>query len=199
MEPLAVGHQAGGSTIQRILDNALEHFSNYGYKGASVREITQASKVTKPTLYYYFKNKEELYTQLAATCFEKIFSTLDSAAHTGVSTAERILNLIREYSRLCQDQYPVVKFTYLIGISPERGTPDVGVVSFGKRITGLVDQIIQDGVRKGEVLAGSAECISYALNGIMLLRITSLLSKTREQADFSMVENAVRCVLKGSH
>jgi hypothetical protein len=49
---------------ERILLAAARLFANKGYAGAAVREIVDAAGVTKPTLYYYFKNKEELYVQL---------------------------------------------------------------------------------------------------------------------------------------
>src|ERR1700677_1819141 len=93
-----VNQAADTSSIKRILFNALEHFSLYGYTGASVREITQASQVTKPTLYYYFKSKDELYKRLAESCFEEVIGQLDIAAVKPGTTKERVLNFIGEYS-----------------------------------------------------------------------------------------------------
>ncbi|MCE1227092.1 MAG: TetR/AcrR family transcriptional regulator, partial [Geobacteraceae bacterium] len=46
---------------QRLLDAALQLFSTKGYAATSVRELVEAAGVTKPVLYYYFKNKEGLY------------------------------------------------------------------------------------------------------------------------------------------
>src|SRR5258708_6361423 len=97
------------TTIKRILFNALEHFSRYGYTGASVREITEASQVTKPTLYYYFKSKEELYTRLSQTCFEEISSNIESSIALPGTTKERVLNFIKEYSRICNERRCVAR------------------------------------------------------------------------------------------
>jgi len=43
-----------------ILESALYLFSLKGYEGTGIQEITEKSKITKPTLYYYFGSKEGL-------------------------------------------------------------------------------------------------------------------------------------------
>ncbi|HOV15016.1 MAG TPA: TetR/AcrR family transcriptional regulator, partial [Spirochaetota bacterium] len=42
----------------KILEVALELFSDKGYDGTGIQEIVDKSGITKPTLYYYFGNKE---------------------------------------------------------------------------------------------------------------------------------------------
>jgi len=67
-----------GAVKQTILNKALELFSAKGYEGVSVNELTEASGITKPTLYYYFGSKEGVfeavcqphYTQLNALITE---------------------------------------------------------------------------------------------------------------------------------
>jgi TetR/AcrR family transcriptional regulator len=45
-----------------ILDAALEVFSAYGYRGATVDQIAEKCGLSKPNLLYYFKRKEDIYT-----------------------------------------------------------------------------------------------------------------------------------------
>ena len=51
-------------TRGKILRSALKHFAECGYAGASVQAIVDAARVTKPTLYYYFKSKAGLFQAL---------------------------------------------------------------------------------------------------------------------------------------
>ena len=134
------------STVKRILFNALDHFSRYGYTGASVREITHASQVTKPTLYYYFKNKEELYTKLSQSCFEEILGRIQSAVDRPGTTRVRVLNLIKEYCLLCEERRSVARFVHLMSLLPDRTTPDVGAVAFNMKLGDFFRQILTDGV-----------------------------------------------------
>lgn len=49
-----------GDTRARILDVALELFSEHGYEQTSLREIADRLGVTKAALYYHFKTKDDI-------------------------------------------------------------------------------------------------------------------------------------------
>jgi AcrR family transcriptional regulator len=49
---------------QRLLDCALDLFSQRGYDAVGVREVVAAAGVTKPTLYHYFDSKRGLLEDL---------------------------------------------------------------------------------------------------------------------------------------
>ncbi len=59
----ALTHDAA-STRERILDVALELFSDQGYDGTSLREIAERLGVTKAALYYHFASKEDILMAL---------------------------------------------------------------------------------------------------------------------------------------
>ena len=60
------------SVRQTILMRALELFSAKGYEGVSVNELTEASGITKPTLYYYFGSKEGLYEAVCQLFYNQL-------------------------------------------------------------------------------------------------------------------------------
>lgn len=49
---------------RRILDAAKRVFQRLGYEGASMNDIVAEARVSKPTLYVYFQNKEGLFAAL---------------------------------------------------------------------------------------------------------------------------------------
>ncbi|HNT64383.1 MAG TPA: TetR/AcrR family transcriptional regulator, partial [bacterium] len=51
-------------TKAQIIRIAAHLFALKGYDGVSMREISEKTGVTKPTIYYYFGNKEGLYRAL---------------------------------------------------------------------------------------------------------------------------------------
>jgi len=53
-----------GSTRERILDVALELFSERGYDKTSLREIADRLGITKAALYYHFDRKEDILLEL---------------------------------------------------------------------------------------------------------------------------------------
>lgn len=52
------------ATPDRILDAALEVFSERGFEGATVRQIAAKVGVTDPALYAHFKGKKEIFEAL---------------------------------------------------------------------------------------------------------------------------------------
>jgi AcrR family transcriptional regulator len=53
-----------GSTRERILDVALELFSEQGYEQTSLREIADRLGLTKAALYFHFERKEDILLEL---------------------------------------------------------------------------------------------------------------------------------------
>src|SRR5271167_2411136 len=55
---------AESSTRERILDIALELFTEQGYDKTSLRDIAERLGTTKAALYYYFERKEDILLEL---------------------------------------------------------------------------------------------------------------------------------------
>jgi AcrR family transcriptional regulator len=56
--------QAKVDTRQRILDVALDLFTEQGYDGTSLRQIAEQLSITKAAIYYYFESKEDILMAL---------------------------------------------------------------------------------------------------------------------------------------
>ncbi len=56
--------QPGSSTRERILDIALELFTEQGYDKTSLRDIAERLGTTKAALYYHFERKEDILLEL---------------------------------------------------------------------------------------------------------------------------------------
>jgi len=67
-------------TRQHILRAALRHFANSGYAAASVQQIVDDARVSKPALYYHFKDKAGLFQALVSEAHDKEFELLCGAA-----------------------------------------------------------------------------------------------------------------------
>lgn len=61
---------------QKILNIALELFSQYGFDSVGVQKLAEQSGITKPTLYYYFGNKEGVFRELLKENYDKLNALL---------------------------------------------------------------------------------------------------------------------------
>lgn len=64
--------RSGSESKRRILNSAVKVFSEYGYKGASMRIIARAAGIGVGTLYLYFESKEDLYATLITKRLEDL-------------------------------------------------------------------------------------------------------------------------------
>lgn len=94
----------GDKTRQRILETASALMAEKGPDGVSMREISAKLKITKPVLYYYFKDKDELIKasfEEGTKHFQELNMEIEDAGLTLEQKLERIfsnhLAFIRRY------------------------------------------------------------------------------------------------------
>lgn len=76
----------------RLLGTAAEMFSKRGFRATSMKEIAAAVGMSKPTLYHYFRSKEELLVRLYSDVLDE---SLDAAREI-VAAAPTPLAAIRD-------------------------------------------------------------------------------------------------------
>ena len=87
-----------GNTKERILEEAIKLFKEYGYDNVTVMQICDAAKITKRTFYYHYKSKDELIsgvTDLTGVRAEQLTSDMvNRKTNLGI-----LWELIHTYSR----------------------------------------------------------------------------------------------------
>ena len=66
-------------TRRQILRAALKHFANGGYAATSVQQIVGDAKVSKPALYYHFRDKAALFEALVNEAHDGRFRAVQEA------------------------------------------------------------------------------------------------------------------------
>ena len=77
----------------RILDAALEVFSQHGYRGATLDQIAAASGMSKPNILYYFEGKEAIHVALLNALMTEWLAPLHAMDANGDPVTE-ILNYV---------------------------------------------------------------------------------------------------------
>lgn len=87
---------------EAILDAALDIFSKYGFRGATLDQIAERAGLSKPNLLYYFPSKEVIHVTLLSGLLDTWLDPLRALDHDG-EPVEEILGYVRrklEMSRL---------------------------------------------------------------------------------------------------
>ena len=76
-------------TRSRILDAALDVFSEQGFEGSSLQQIADRLDLTKAALYYYFRSKDELLEALVEPAIRGVEEILDACSGEKDTPARR--------------------------------------------------------------------------------------------------------------
>jgi AcrR family transcriptional regulator len=155
------------SARERLLAAALALFNAKGFAATTVREIVEEAGVTKPVLYYHFKNKEGIYLHLMNEGFAEFTAVLERSLAARVSAADRLQRLLVRTYRLFLDHIAVARLMYAIYYGPPQGAPhfDFDRVhdSFREAVRGLLRQ----GVQSGEFRACNTDDVAWVVIGVL--------------------------------
>lgn len=83
----------------KIIEAAIEVFFEKGYDGASMREIAEKAGLTKPMIYYHFKNKEALYLGLLEDNLELFCQGLERLLAAGTDARATLCAIIDHFEQ----------------------------------------------------------------------------------------------------
>jgi AcrR family transcriptional regulator len=88
---------ASQEKLPLILRHAAQVFSEKGYEGASIRDISQASRVSLSGLYYYIRSKQELLYLIQISAFKTILARLDRRLRGVEDPSQKLRILIQNH------------------------------------------------------------------------------------------------------
>jgi AcrR family transcriptional regulator len=91
-----------------ILDIAVRVFLARGYDGASLDNIARAAKITKASIYYHVRSKEELLWRGVARAFDALFAVLDEPGAKQGRAAARLKYIVRRTVEITVAELPEV-------------------------------------------------------------------------------------------
>jgi AcrR family transcriptional regulator len=97
---------------ERILQAAAQLFAAQGYANTTMAQIVRALGVTKPFVYYYFRDKQEIFETLSWRPAVDCFTALDFAAGDPRRASEKVLEGIERLIRATIAHHPVAFFPY---------------------------------------------------------------------------------------
>jgi TetR/AcrR family transcriptional regulator len=155
----------GQAARQRLLQAALDLFTEKGYAATSVREIVDTAGVTKPMLYYYFKNKEGIYLEMFREPFAYFSEILDGACNERGSVRERIVKLFDRIFALFVAKLKEARLMYSIYYGPPQGAPFFDFEGFHLKMRDVIGLIVREGIEKRELRPVDADAATWILLG----------------------------------
>lgn len=148
-----------------ILRTAASLFSEKGFRETSLNDIASTLSVTKPTLYYYVKNKDDILFQCLHTALEDLevrIQLIDEADATGLAKLERF---VETFITLFDDE--LGRCVARPGLDPLSDSYRRNIQPFYRRVDSRLRDIISEGIGDASIKACDPKIAAFTLFGAM--------------------------------
>ena len=155
MSPPDTSSGSGGIPLREtILREATRLFAEQGYKATSIRQVVEASQCTKPALYYYFANKDDLYIKVVEREVEVMMELGRRVIDDVGSVRDRLFRSLKSFVSHAHENPEAMTLLHRAEMERDQGQPDINVADSRKMHLQLIAQLIDQGIQRGEIRDG---------------------------------------------
>jgi len=144
-------------TKEQIARAATKIFALQGFDGASIREIADAAGVTKPVLYYYFKNKEDLYIWLIRDAYDFLLAHLKEIMDGQGDFYQKLKKLHQVYLDISSQYEDTTRLLFSAAFAPRRSAPAIDIMELEQKHIDLLKIFFEEGIESGAIRDISSE------------------------------------------
>lgn len=150
---------------EAVLKAAARLFNEKGFHATSLDDVARQLNVTKPTLYHYFRSKDEVLFECCRMGLEMIEAAATPVPGSSASGLERLRALMEQYAEA---------MTMDFGMSITR-TPDTALSPENRaelrRLKSQIDRamrgVIQSGIEDGSIAPCDVRTAAFAIAGAL--------------------------------
>lgn len=98
-------------TKKRILDVATEELATLGYSGLSMNKLAEKLKINKAMIYYYFKDKRNLYDEVISSIIELNEEEKKEILNSSLEAKEKFKRYIKLYTKTISNNPNIIPLT----------------------------------------------------------------------------------------
>jgi AcrR family transcriptional regulator len=133
-----------------------------------MREIAEAARITKPVIYYYFKNKEQLCHHIISSGLDEFHQILKRVCEAPAADVfDQIVKMVNIHFKFCKRHIEFMRFIYAVNFGPDRDKIDYDFFSYGMELFRMQVALMHRAVEAGLIRAGKEEDSVHYLRGII--------------------------------
>jgi AcrR family transcriptional regulator len=150
---------------EAVIRAAAHAFNRKGYHNTSLDDIAAALEVTKPTVYYYVTNKEQLLFECFVAGVERIRNAFREVKQLNVSARERLNGVLRHYGEAVASEFGWCM------VRAEEQDLSPAMSGHFNALKSEIDQgirrLIREGVQDGSIHSCDPKMTAFALAGAL--------------------------------
>ena len=159
------------TTKARIAQVARREFARRGFDATSIRQIVAEARVTKPVLYYYFKNKRDLFLSLLEEAVAPLCDEVERIANGDGTPRDRMAEIIAAVLRFAEKRSDEFR---LLHRAVERREREVQVLAqkYFRRNFQAISGVLQEGVDRGDFRSLNVPQATFSVIAILIYFLT---------------------------
>lgn len=153
---------------EAVLRTAARFFNEKGFHATSLGDVAAALNVTKPTIYHYFVNKDEILFECTRRGLDAIIEASRRSAGQGGTAAERLRRMLKAYATVMMDDYGICVARTQDHLLAEGSRKQFRALK--REIDTLIRQVIAAGQEDGSLQVRDVRIATFtaaqALNGL---------------------------------
>jgi AcrR family transcriptional regulator len=150
-----------------ILESAKTLFSQQGYHGLAMRQISESLGVAKSALYYHFKDKEQLFLATLESYLNEMESALDRIQAQAIPSSQRVRLLVDYILRQPAEQRAIIRLASQEMVQLSEAVRQSFQQVYRKKFIDKIKAVLQSGMENGEFRRLDPEIAAWALLGMM--------------------------------
>lgn len=181
----------------RIIEEATRLFSEKGFNGVSVREIAEAVGVTKPTLYYYFASKEQLFESIITGLLEDFRKQLKEVVQQRGPVRDRLVEICRLYFDFARSHCSECRLLHSVFFSCDRNAIAFDFEAHSRTNLEMIRDVVAEGIGTKEIHPGDPWLMTLSFFGAIHLMVMAMLYTTDVLPGENLAESVVEQSLRG--
>lgn len=151
---------------EEIRQSAMNVIAEKGYHATTMEDIAAKLLMTKGSVYYYFKDKEDLVFESQKMLLEQSIEHLENVLSKEMSTGEKLRNAM-----VVHIEYLITERTdFFIGAKPDqvfKGEHLQEVLQLRDKYSEYIEQLIQEGITDGSFKKVDSNIVKNIILGAM--------------------------------
>ncbi|HPC03734.1 MAG TPA: TetR/AcrR family transcriptional regulator [Syntrophales bacterium] len=189
-----------------ILTAARRQFLKRGFNDVTVEGIAREARISKGTVYLYFKSKEEIYAHVLLSHIGKFHEQMRELGSNGANASERLHLFASAYIDFFLSNRELFRIfmNFMLQTVPFNFSDDMkrDLIHATNRTIEIVEEIFTAGLSSGEFvctndLKRSRNAVWGLLNGIIALHLFTGRESTCEERIRSNVREGMEILIEG--
>jgi AcrR family transcriptional regulator len=159
-----VRRRDGDAKREALLETAAHLFLERGYRSTSLRELASLLKITKPALYYYFQNKEQILVECYRAGIASIEGLLQEAQLDDGNGLQKVEAYLRVYA-MAIVSHDFGRCVAMLDDSELSSAARREVRSLKRRIDASIRGYIEEGIEDGSIDDCNPKLAAFAAAG----------------------------------